>query len=162
MSSDEYYSNYPNGDFYPVEAKERVSETTFKFKTPDDQFYYLVIDNEDNSRSNDAIPTGTVTVDYEYDNAIADDLEDAWNTAMLMCIIGVVVAVVVVIIIIVVIVMLIKGKDKPPQYPPQQPYQQQPGYQQYQQPPGYPPQQPPYQPPPQQPPPQGPPPQQPY
>jgi hypothetical protein len=146
------YSNYPEGSFTPAVTREGVSSVDFTFTVPDDQRYYLVIDNTDNSRASDTIPVGSVTVDYEYTNPWLEDVEEAIWTGVMFCILGLVI---IVVIIVVVIVLLLKsGKKTPPAqpqqpYPPQQPYQQQPYQQPYQPPPG---QQPPYQPPPGQPP----------
>jgi hypothetical protein len=157
LSSSEYHSRYPTKTFYPALAKENITTTTFTFECPDDQTYYLVIDNEDNARANDAVPTGSVTVDYEYDDPFAatlKDIEEGFWAVWWMCIAGVVIAVVIVVVIIVLIFYFLFKKDKPPQYPAQ--YQQYPqaqiGYPGYpQQPYQGPPQQPPSPPPPQQP-----------
>jgi hypothetical protein len=150
-------SNYQNGvNFNPKVAYEDISSKTFNFKNTDGGDYYLIIDNMDNSKTTDAVPTGDVTVDYEYDNplsAIIGDVEDAVETAFWICIAGIVIIVVVIIVIIVVVIKVASKGKQPPAQPPQQPYPQQ--YQQpYQQPPpgSYPPPQQPYdQPPPQQP-----------
>jgi hypothetical protein len=176
LSNDEF-TEYQNGQtFTPKVSHEDVSSASFKFKTPDSQTYYLVLDNMDNGRSTDAVPTGDITVDYEYTNpllAALDVVEEGIMTAMMMCILGIVIIVVIIIVVIVVIIKVAgKGKQPPPQ--PQQPYPQQPyqqpppgGYQQQpppQQPVEQPPVQPDQQPPPDQqayyPPPQGQPPNQ--
>jgi hypothetical protein len=154
--SSSQFSNYPNGNFNPTVAKENVASTSFSFKSPDDSTYYLVIDNEDNSRTSDAVPTGDITVDYEYDDplaAIFEEAEDVVETAFLICIAGIVI-IVVVIIVIIVVVIKVASKGKQPPVQPQQPYPQQQYQQPYQQPPpgSYPPpQQPVEQPPPDQP-----------
>jgi hypothetical protein len=153
-------SNYPDGSFTPTVAHEDVSVADFSFKQPDSLSYYLVIDNEDNSRSTDAVPTGDVTVDFEYDNplsAILDPVEDALWTGFMICIIGIVLVIVVIVVIVVLVVRSGKSKQPPPQqYPPQQQYPQQGAYPPQQQPYAPPPgEQPPMQPqeqPPQQPP----------
>lgn len=155
LSYSEYTSDYPDGNFNPEVAKENVETTSFSFKSPDGQWYYLIIDNQDNSKANDAIPTADVTVDYDYDDPISATIEDfeeaaenAFFTGMLICVLGIVLVIVVIVVIVYVVVRA--GKDKQP--PPMQPYPQQ--YQQpYQQPPpgGYPPQPPYEQPPPEQP-----------
>jgi flagellar basal body-associated protein FliL len=149
-------SDYPDGSFTPTVAHEDVSVADFSFKQPDSQSYYLVIDNEDNSRSTDAVPTGDVTVNYEYDDpfaAILEDLEDTAEAAIwtgfMICIIGIVLVIVVIVVIVVLVVRSGKSKQQPP---PQQPYPPQGSY---------PPQQQPYGPPPGEQPPQGQPPQQP-
>jgi hypothetical protein len=154
ISSTEKY-DYPSGSFTPAVAHEDVSNADFSFKSPDGQIYYLVIDNTDNSRSTDAVPTADVTVDYEYDDPISATIEDfedaaeqAWWTGITICILGIVVVIVIIIVIVWVVVQAGKNKQPPPQQPYPQQYQQ--SYQQpYQQPPpgGYPPQPPPQQPP---------------
>ncbi len=146
------YSSYPAGSFNPAYQSENKNSHDFTFTVPDGQSYYLVIDNEDNSRTTDAVPTGSVTVDYEYDNPIIEEVEEAFWTAYWVCIAGIII-IVVVIIVIIVLVLKVTSKGGPPQqpqYPPQQPpYQQYPQQPQqpYQPPPQYPPQQPPQQPP---------------
>jgi hypothetical protein len=145
------FNSYQSGEsFTPKVTHEDISSASFKFKSPDSQVYYLVIDNMDNARSTDAVPTGEVTLDYEYTDpltAAIEAFEEAGETAFMICIMGIVI-IVVVIIVIVVVVIKVAGKGKQPPAQPQQPYPQQP----YQQPPpgGY-PQQPYDQPPPQQP-----------
>ena len=151
MSSSDYL-DYPDETFSTEISREGVSTTTFTFTTPDAGSYYLVIDNVDNTRTSDTEPTGSVTVDYEYDDPLEEWTEAAEALAW-TCIAIIVVGVIIVIVIIVVIVMVLIKKEKPPQqpqYPPQQPpYQQYPQQPQqpYQPPPQYPPQQPPQQPP---------------
>ncbi|UCG69314.1 MAG: hypothetical protein JSV09_16305 [Thermoplasmata archaeon] len=163
--SDTEFSDYQtDGVFIPEIQHEDVSSASFKFKNPDGGTYYLVIDNKDNSRTSDAVPTGDVTVDYEYDDpffATIEDLEEAAGFVAFTCIAAIVLGVVIIIMIIVVIIFLVTKKEKPPQQPapyqqpPQAPY---PGYQQpppqqpYQQPPQQPIQEPPGQPPQEQPP----------
>lgn len=156
--SSSHYSSYPDGVFTPTIEKEGVSSTDFTFKAPDDATYYLIIDNEDNSRSTDAVPVGDVTVSYEYDDPIyasIQDIEEAAEAFAFGCLMIVVIAVIIIVVIIVVVIFLIVRKPKEPAAQAPAPYPQQPPYQQpqqpYQPPPG---QQPPYQPPPgQQPPP---------
>ncbi len=144
--------DYPDDPFAPEITREGVSTTTFTFTTPDAGSYYLVIDNVDNSRASDTEPTGSVTVNYEYDDPL-EEWQEAAEALAWTCIAIIVVGVIIVIVIIVVIVMVLTKKEKPPQqpqYPPQQPpYQQYPQQPQqpYQPPPQYPPQQPPQQPP---------------
>jgi hypothetical protein len=155
LSSSEWF-DYPDEPFTPELSKESVSTTSFTFTAPEAGSYYLIIDNVDNSRSNDAIPTGSVTVDYEYEDVLAEKVEEAFWTGMWICIVGIII-IVVVIIVIIVVVLKISSKGGPPQQPPQYQQQypppQQPPYQQYpQQPYQPPPQQPPQQPPPGQPP----------
>lgn len=148
------YFNYPDDPFSPELSREGVTTTTFTFKTPDTSGYYLIIDNVDNYRTTDTVPTGSITVDYEYDDPL-EEWTKAAEAIALTCILGIVAIVVIIVVIIVVVVLLLAKKEKPPQYPPQYPQQPQtqyPGYQQY---PQYPQQ--PYQPPPQQPPQQPPP-----
>lgn len=152
ISSSEWI-DYPYDPFTPEIAREGVTTTSFTFTVPELGSYYLIIDNENNSRASDTVPTGSVTVDYEYEDPSFEQIEEALELATWICIAGVIIIVVVIIVIIVVVVMVISKKEKPPQqpqYPPQQPpYQQYPQQPQqpYQPPPQYPPQQPPQQPP---------------
>ncbi len=160
--TDTQYTNYQSGSSFTAKvAKEGVSSTDFSFKPSDMATYYLVIDNKDNAKTTDAVPTGDVTVDYEYTDPLSATigaLEEAGETAFMLCILGIVVIVIIVVVVIVVIIKVAsKGKQPPAQ--PQQPYPQQPYPQQpYPQQP-YPQQQ--YGPPPGEQPPQGQPPQQP-
>ncbi len=136
--------NYPGGSFSPAVTREGVSSTDFTFTVPDDQWYYLVIDNTNNSRASDTVPVGSVTVDYEFTNPWLEEIEDAFLTGIMLCILGLVI--IVVIIVVVIFLVLRSGKKAPPPaqppqpYPPQQPYQQPyqppPGQQPYQPPPG--------------------------
>ena len=50
--------------FKPKVAKENTEHTTFTFENPDGGEYFLVIDNSDNPRDNDAQPTGDVYYTY--------------------------------------------------------------------------------------------------
>jgi flagellar basal body-associated protein FliL len=152
--------DYPDESFTPTVAHEDVTVADFSFKQPDSQSYYLIIDNEDNSRTTDAVPKGDVTVEYEYDNPLAvisEAVEEAIWTGFMICIIGIVLVIVVIVVIVVLVVRSGKSKQPPPQqYPPQQQYPQQGAYPPQQQPYAPPPgEQPPMQPqeqPPQQPP----------
>ncbi len=113
-------------------SKMGVTSTEFTYTVPDDQTYYLVISNPNNS---------TATVDYEYTDLLEEDLEElgeAFGMAVGICI-AVVVVVIVVIVLIIYLIFRKRSPAPPPPgvYPPQQPGYQQP-------PPGqYPPQQPP-------------------
>jgi len=66
MSFDEY-SNYCSWDnseeFWPVETYENISEVNLPWIMPDDDNYYLVIDNKNNNRDSDAIPEGNIIYD---------------------------------------------------------------------------------------------------
>jgi hypothetical protein len=65
IMSKRQYVNYDNGeDFKPKVAKEKVEHTTFTFENPDGGDYYLVIDNKDNNRKSDAVPTDNVFYNY--------------------------------------------------------------------------------------------------
>lgn len=44
-------------------SEERTKDTSFDWEIPSDATWYLVIDNVDNSRSNDATPTGPVSIE---------------------------------------------------------------------------------------------------
>jgi len=153
LSSDEF-SHYPYGSFSPFRAREKINSVEFSFTVPDDQTYYLVIDNYDNSRPNDAQPVGDVTVDYEYTDPL-HAIEEAVEAFAWTCIAGIIIGIIVVVLIIVAILYLVFKKEKPSGYPA--PYQPPPppdyqAYQQYPQQQYQDPYQPPQQPPGQQPP----------
>jgi hypothetical protein len=147
--SQNQFNGYPESSFTPALAREGITHTDFTFTVPDNQRYYIVIDNMDNSRASDTVPLGNVTVDYEYSNPLLEEAEDAFMTGVMYCVAGVVI--IVAIIVIIVVIILVSGNKSPPPvppapYPPMQPYPQQPYQQPYQPPPpGVPP---PYPPPP--------------
>ena len=86
------------GSFRPSVSKERTLHTKFTFENPDDNTWYLVIDNMDNPRSDDATPTGMVN--YEYTAPI----EERHNEVIEMQIWGTGAAVAAAIIIVTIIV----------------------------------------------------------
>ena len=149
------YSNYPYS-FNPTYSMEQVKSATFKVKASAQEGYYLVIDNQDNSRSTDQVPVGPVTYSAEYPD-VMDQITDTVDTAISMCMIMVVLVVVVIVVVIVLIIYFVTRKKSPPPavvappmayQPPQQPYVQ--PQQPYQQPPAQyaPPPPSPYEPPP--------------
>ena len=65
IMSKRQYVNYDNGEkFKPEIAKENTEHATFTFENPDGGEYYLVIDNKDNLRANDAVPKHHVYYNY--------------------------------------------------------------------------------------------------
>lgn len=139
---DKYDGNYSNS-FTTMVAYEKIKAKNFEWKVPDDDTYWIVIDNVDNSRTTDAVPRMNVTIDIEYDTDFGKELEEAVET---ICYIIIAIIVIIVVVIIVVIVVMKKKKKQPPIQPqqpfqPQQPYPQYPPpqQQQFQQPQQYPP-----------------------
>ena len=141
MAEDDWtsYLHYPNPTFEDAKySEEGITSTSFIFTVPDDQEYYLVIYNPNNS---------TATVDYEYTDVYGTSVEEGLD----ICFTGICIFIIVIIVIIILFIYFFyfKKKKKPqlyyqPQYP-----QQVPPPQQYppQQLPGYPPQRPPIYPP---------------
>ena len=76
MKSSQYY-NYQNGDaFLPAAYRENVSGVvTLNWTQPDDDNYYLVVDNRDNSRATDAYSRSNITYDIYYDYT-SEDLDE--------------------------------------------------------------------------------------
>ena len=152
MTSFEYNEHYEKDQGFNVsffrENTKSVPET--KWKQPDDQRYYLVVDNTNRSRNGSegsgADPTGSITYTIDYKNKTKEDeIEDffeMFRNASLICTVG---CCAVIILIIVVIILLIRKKQPtpmmgPPGAPPYQaPYQPpyQPPYRPPSQPPGY-------------------------
>ena len=144
MSSDEYSKYNRDEDFsasYTKEKKSRLDNE--KWVQPDDQDYYLVIDNKNNAHSNDAEPDGSITYDLEYDDHWAEDVGEAIATVCIAC------GAIIVVVVIVVIYLIVRKKkadtvivqpsvmypSPSPQYPPPQiPF----GYSQQPQPPATP------------------------
>jgi hypothetical protein len=60
--------NYPSGSFSPVKAVENTKSADFTIKSDSTNSYYLIIDNEDNSKSTDALPTGDASYSATYPN----------------------------------------------------------------------------------------------
>ena len=111
---------------------EGTTSTSFTYKIPDDQSYYLIIYNPSNST--------TATVDYSYTDFLEKRAEEA--VGFLGMAIGICIAIVIAVIVVIVLIIYFlirsssrKKQQQYPGYPPQQGYQQPP--------PGYPPQQPP-------------------
>jgi hypothetical protein len=125
--TDDYVFSYPDS-FSTVKAVEKTKNADFSFKASGGESYYLVIDNLDNSKTTDAIPTGDVTFDATYPN-ILDQVEEDVQWIAMGCLLTIVAVVIIVVVIIVVIIYLITRKKSPP---PQQAYPQ---YQQQYQPP---------------------------
>ena len=123
LNADEF-DKYPLQQFHPAYVVENTASTTFTWTVPDDQTYYLVIDNQDNVRPSDAVPTGDVMVDISRSAPFSDmfnELDKSMENFMWVAI-GAGVAVVVVIIVVIVIVVVAAGgkKRETPPYAPQQ------------------------------------------
>lgn len=168
MTKNEYDNNYPDGNF---QVSFDIERTDFfdgeKWTRPDNDIYYLIIDNLNNSRSSDENTTGDIGYYLGYYNETnIEEFFDGLGDAIEKGILAVTACCVLVIVIIIAIVVLLR-KDKrdtvyipapggygpPPQYypPPRPPqYQSGPPMAGSVQPTG----QPPYQPPPGSPPPQ--------
>ncbi len=135
MTRDDYLDVSP---LFPDYSKAKISKkgvtfTEFTYTIPDDQSYYLVIYNPNDTDA---------TVDYEYTDILDEDLEElgeAFGMAVGMCI--AVVVIIIVVIVLIIYLIFRKRSSTPPSppgvYPPQQPPYPPPQY------PGYPPQQPP-------------------
>jgi len=143
LTSTEYYTNYPT-DFTAAHKVLNTKSTTFTWKLPTGDTYFVVVDNDFNYIPGSADPTGEVVISYHRSGASAEDgvQQAAWYAGM-ACIGIIVILVIIVVVIIVVIVMVMKKKDHPVQGPPpgyappvpQQSYQPAPG-QYYPQQPG--------------------------
>ncbi len=61
------YSKYVNDDYFePVKLYERTLDRNFTWAQRDPGAHYLVIDNQDNARRDDAHPSGTLTYMMQY------------------------------------------------------------------------------------------------
>ncbi len=115
---------YPNQSFLPTYAEENISGVLINWVIPDDQTYYVIIDNADNNRTADALPTGDVrvSVSIEYESKTFESL-----TTFL-----VVIAIILAIFFVVLIIAVMLAKKKaPPSYSHQSdrvPYGPQPQY----------------------------------
>ena len=107
MSETEYLKYDGGWEFKPDVAKEKVVHTTFTFENPDGNEYYLVIDNKDNLRSNDAVPTANVNYNY------TSPIEERHNDVVRMRIwIGGGIAAGIVIVISIIVIAIIYKKAK--------------------------------------------------
>lgn len=143
LTSTEFITHYPT-NFTAAHKVLNTKSTTFTWKKPTADMYYIIIDNEVNNIAGSANPVGPVVFSYHRSGATAEEaLEQAAWYASVFCITVVVVIIIIVVVIIVVIVKLVKKKDAPVQAPPpayyppapQQGYQPAPG-QYYPQQPG--------------------------
>ncbi len=126
--------NYPSGSFSPVKAIENTKSADFKVKSDTTNSYYLIIDNRDNSRSSDAIPTGNAAYNATYPNWL-DSTGDTVTSIMNTCIMGAIAVVVIIIVVIIIVVYFVVIRKKPQPPVVQTPYTappvqyQQPAYQ---------------------------------
>jgi len=135
-----YAYSYPES-FVPTKTKEKTMKAEFSFTAKAGETYYVIIDNTDNSRSTDAVPTGSIAYQASYPNVL-DQLVDDVGWAARMCMIWIILIVVIIVVVVVLIIYFVTRKPKTPpqqQYPPayQQPYQPPPAQAGYQQQPGY-------------------------
>ena len=104
LLSEKEYQKYTEGEKFKTEiGKQRVNHTKFEWENPESGNYYLVIDNIDNIRDNDAVPYDEVT--YTYTAPIE---ERHHEVIMIQKWIGGAIAAVLVIIIFVVWLMIYK------------------------------------------------------
>ena len=124
MTRFEYNEHYMNNKSFNASfLREKTKSVQSTWTQPDDQDYYLVVDNEDNARESDAEPSGDITYRIEYNNKTAEEEVEKFFGFALM-----VVALccgIIIVIIIVVIYLLLRKKKEPPMIGPQ--YRQ--GYQ---------------------------------
>lgn len=123
ITSDYYSDATWNKDFSKAKlSKVGITDSSFSYKIPDDQSYYFIIYNPNNS---------TATVSYEYTDLFEKRVEEAgvfFGMGLAIC-----VGIVIIGVVILVLIIYLITREKPqPYYPPYQ--------QQY---PPYPPQQPP-------------------
>ncbi len=70
MTNYEFLENYRFGHFFEyVLAFENETSLNFRWTVPGTEIYALVVDNEDNARKNDTIPTGDALVYIRYYDA---------------------------------------------------------------------------------------------
>jgi len=129
MTKNEYETNYDEGrGFNTTFEQERVDLLNDeKWTRPDDQTYYLVVDNKDNARSSDAVPEGNITdyVNYFNETQVEEFLEDFFDAGSKVL----VACCAVIIIVIIAVIWLVTRNNKsdtvviqqPPRYPPGQP-----------------------------------------
>ena len=147
MPASEYEKYKNDKKFNPVVEHQKIYSVDGKYETPDDQQYYVIVDNWNNANHGDANPEGDVVVNMEIEFSALSESEI--NTMMYLCCGGITI-----VIVIIAVTLVLRRKKKTVVQPPYMPqYQQPPVYrppaptfppsQQYQQPPQYPP---PYQP----------------
>ena len=96
----EYEKYRNNQQFDPVLAIEGFLNYESIWKKPDDQDYIFIIDNRDNKRTNDTIPSGNVTCNIEYWNKTLQDEREFFNALgeviLVICSAGIVLVIIVV------------------------------------------------------------------
>jgi|GEM_PF-6662139 len=123
--------NYPTGNFNAVKAVENTKSADFTIKSDSTNSYYLIIDNEDNSKSTDALPTGDASYSATYPNFM-DIATKQVDTVVTTCLIGAISIIVIIIVVVIVLIYFIVIRKKPQPPVVQSPYGAQPV--QYQQP----------------------------
>lgn len=107
ISEGQYKIYEEGGDFKSKISRERVNHTEFVFENPDSGTYFLVIDNIDNSRKNDAVPYDDVTYTY------TAPIEERHHKVIMRNIwIGGIVAALIVVIVFVVWLIIFKNKNR--------------------------------------------------
>ena len=127
MTQYEYENHYSDGkDFVASFQRENILSVSAYWTQPDDQQYYLVVDNTDNAHSSDAIPTGDIAYDIEYKNKSTEEAIDNF-IEMTMLFIGVCCLIIVVVIVLIIYFLFRKKRDRetvviqgPQYYPPVQ------------------------------------------
>jgi len=139
--------DYPS-NFTPAYQKLATTSTSFTWKMPDSDLYYLAVDNELNNISGSADPKGPVVVSYKWSGVTIEEAAKAVAWWASMVCISLILIILIVIVVVIVVVLKVSQK-KGPATPPQQPYYGQPmGQQSYQPAPQQPGQNAPPQPPP--------------
>ena len=109
-------------------SKQNTKQFSYTYEVEYDGKYYIVIDNRDNSQSDDAVPTGNVEVEVRYSrvwSGYGGFYPELPVEAMLIC--ASIFIILIIIIIAVVIILTKKGKKNiplpplPPNYYPPQP-----------------------------------------
>ena len=95
--NDDYKDN-EDFTFYTDYSEEHTKSIKYTFEAPTDDDYYIIIDNQDNGRKNDTIPTGSVEVEIniEKDDDLKE-LEEFFEGALLIC--AITIAVIIIIIL---------------------------------------------------------------
>ena len=110
-----YAYSYPES-FTPTKSKEKTMSAEFSMTFKAGETYYVIIDNLDNSRSTDAIPSGDVTYDASYPNVL-DQLVDDVGWAATWCLIWIILIVVIIVVVVILIIYFVTRKPKTPPQP---------------------------------------------
>jgi len=91
LNSEELYEYNAGRRFLPEYSVENTAQVDFTWERDDSSIYYLVIDNADNVRPNDAVPNGTLKLELEMETSELIS-EDILEGVRLMVYFGVIVA----------------------------------------------------------------------